>query len=340
MTTGHGEMNDPGSAGPLVGTPLGQVKALEEILTFQNYDVAGLGIASGLGSDVPDDAAMVMVLGPRLPFLEEELNALDRYVARGGALLLALDPESTFELGPLEQRLGVRYVAVPLADDEQHLRQNDDLSDRRFIITDRFSSHEAVTTLVRAGPGAGVLFVDPGHLEEVTGASAKSTFVVRSMPSTFADLDQDYVFDEGTESRQQYNLVAAIERQLTNNDSTPREAVSTAATASVSATPQSSDTTAVRTARALVYTSSSVMSDGVLVNLGLNAALVADGLKWLGREETFAGTPTSEEDVPIVHTQAEDVVWFYATILGAPGLLLGGGLLGVYRRRRGRKTVA
>ena len=85
--------------------------------------------------------------------------------------------------------------------------------------------------------------------------------------------------------------------------------------------------------RALVFASSSLFSDAVLASLAPNAALVGDGIKWLGREERFAGVTESEADVPIVHTKAEDIAWFYATILGAPMLVLVGGLLGVHRRR-------
>ncbi len=71
----------------------------------------------------------------------------------------------------------------------------------------------------------------------------------------------------------------------------------------------------------------------------LNAALVADGVKWLGRDEAFVGSTETEEDIPIVHTRAEDVAWFYATILGAPSLVLALGLVGVYRHRRRGKVA-
>src|SRR5690606_8671252 len=88
--------------------------------------------------------------------------------------------------------------------------------------------------------------------------------------------------------------------------------------------------------RALVFASSAMFSDAVLSSLGLNAALVAEAVKWLGGEEAFTGVTESEGDVPIVHTKAEDVGWFYATSLGAPGLVLVLGLTGVFRHRRRR----
>src|SRR5690606_32169209 len=135
LTTGHGELNDPESAGPLARTPLGEARVFRRLLGYLNYDIQELGVRNGFGVDVPADAAMVIVLGPRRPFLDAEMAALDRYLARGGALLLAMDPESECDASGLEQRLGVRYVPVPLADDQQYARQRGDLSDRRLIVT-------------------------------------------------------------------------------------------------------------------------------------------------------------------------------------------------------------
>ena len=89
---------------------------------------------------------------------------------------------------------------------------------------------------------------------------------------------------------------------------------------------------------ALVFASSSPFSEAVLTSLGNNAALVADGVRWLAREEELAGPVETEEDVPIVHTQEENVIWFHTTILGAPTLVLAFGLVGVYRRRRRREA--
>ena len=321
FTTGHGEASDSATAvAPSLGIPQRREMAVRELLTYLSYESADLGLGGGLGRDVPADATIVMVLGPRRPFLDAEMAALDRYLARGGALLLALDPEGDFEMGPLEQTLGVRYVTTPLADEEQHLQQRGDLSDRRLIITNRFTSHEAVTSLARSATGTSILLVGPGHLEAVEGAPTTPRFVTTSLPTTFADLSRDYRFDEPRETRRSYNLVAAVEGEE-----------------ATVANPLGGTVAAPRM-RALVYASSSLFSNAVLISLAPNAALAADGIKWLGRDEAFAGATQSEADVAIVHTKDQDIAWFYATILGAPMLVLGGGLLGVYRRRQLRGT--
>jgi hypothetical protein len=328
LTTGHGELND--STGRVLSeAPLGGVSTLKELLGFIGYDPRDLGLTTGSGNAVPADAAAVMVLGPRRPFLAEEIAALERYLDQGGSILFALDPEGDFEMGDFEQRLGVRFVPVPLADENQHLRQTGQDSDRRLLITDRFLSHESVNTLARAGGGAGVVVVGPGYLEAVEGAQPR--FVMRSLQSSFTDENQNYRYDEGSETMDAHPLVAAVDL-----GSAPRDSAAAAAVDSTQAL--LGQLAPLRTGRALVYASSSPFTDAVLVSIANNAALISDGVRWLVGEEALAGEVVTEEDVPIVHTQEQNVIWFHATILGAPALVLAIGLFGVQRRRK-RKGV-
>lgn len=306
LTTGHGEMNDSATARfSIIPAGMGGVQALRQLLRLLNYDVRDLGLAQGLGQDVPKDASVVILLGPGRAFLPEEMAALDRYMARGGSLLLALQPRSAFRLGPLEQRLGLRFDGLPLADDKQYVRRRGDLSDRGMIVAGEFSAHAAVTTAALAGDGAAALFPDAGYLEIADSTRARPRFLVRTAPTTFVDRNSNFELEDPPEKRGEYNIGAAVE---------------------------SSDS-----ARALVYADAEMFTDAVLGSLRINASLAADGLRWLGREESFAGTTQSEEDVPIQHTRTQDVAWFYSTILGAPALVLAFGLFGVRRRRRGRQ---
>jgi hypothetical protein len=74
-----------------------------------------------------------------------------------------------------------------------------------------------------------------------------------------------------------------------------------------------------------------VFSDLVLSNWAPNAYLFGDAMRWLVGEESFSGQVNTEEDIRIEHTKQQDLAWFYATIFGVPGLILGAGLL--LRRR-------
>jgi hypothetical protein len=71
-----------------------------------------------------------------------------------------------------------------------------------------------------------------------------------------------------------------------------------------------------------------------------NQLLFIDALRWLGGEESFAGEVNTEEDVRIEHTQQKDLVWFYATIFGAPALVLALGLTYSRKSRQPARRAA
>jgi hypothetical protein len=315
VTVGHGELNDPfreGAASAAEGQPpLGALRSLLELL---GYQVRELGLRTGLGSRIPDDAAVLLVVGPQRPFLEEEMSVVGEYLERGGSLLLALEPESEFDLGRLRAHLGVDYASTTLADDQRHVRQTRTIADRRLIVTDRFSVHASVTTAGRRGIGSGILMAGAGYLTEATDVEGpRRRFVIQSIPSTFADVNGNLQFDEATETRGSFDLAVAVEGPERDEGGSMRS---------------------------LVYADADMFSDGVLTSLGMNAAIAADGVRWLGREEAFAGEIVSEADVPIVHTRGEDVAWFYAIIFGAPALVLGLGLVVAYSPRVARRRRA
>jgi ABC-type uncharacterized transport system involved in gliding motility auxiliary subunit len=85
FVTGHGEpgLTDSDRTGYSVAK-----QALEE----QNYTVQELVLARQ--AQVPDDAAVVIVAGPKQDLLESETEALSAYLGRGGHLLMMFDPET------------------------------------------------------------------------------------------------------------------------------------------------------------------------------------------------------------------------------------------------------
>jgi ABC-type uncharacterized transport system involved in gliding motility auxiliary subunit len=98
FVTGHGEpgLTDSDRTGYSVAK-----QALEE----QNYTVQELVLARQ--PQVPDDAAVVIVVGPRRDLLETETEALSAFLGRGGHLFVMLDPETVPGLVTFMQRYGI-----------------------------------------------------------------------------------------------------------------------------------------------------------------------------------------------------------------------------------------
>ena len=103
---GHGERALDGEAGEARD---GYARATN-FLRNENYRVETLLLAAL--PDVPEDADVVVVADASRPLLDEEVEALERYLARGGAVMALVDPRTE---GEWPQRLAA--WGVELGDD-------------------------------------------------------------------------------------------------------------------------------------------------------------------------------------------------------------------------------
>lgn len=60
-------------------------------------------------SAVPEDAAMVAIIGPKQPLLDNELAVLKKYLVDGGRLFVAIDPGEKHNLSQLVRTVGVDF---------------------------------------------------------------------------------------------------------------------------------------------------------------------------------------------------------------------------------------
>ncbi len=326
VMTGHGEINDPESVPvDLKGrTPERRTTVFKKRLGQLNYEVKDLGLID-LAKDVPDDATVVILLAPTLALQAAEWEALDRYLTKGGRLMIALDPKAEPSLGLLEGKLGLKFNPGDLTDDQAFLPQRGTPADRRFAITTQFSAHSSTTALSRS-VDKGLVLIDAGALEDVPFASISSsaaaptkTITIRSMESSFLDYNNNFTFDATLEKRQRWNIGAAVEgSKLKDKDGKDKDGF-----------------------RALVFSDVDLFADA-LVSSGMGRAsvvlvsgpLLDDSIRWLGGEEVFSGEVVSEDDKPLKHTKTQDAKWFTLTIVGGPLLVLVLGLVGTWARRR------
>jgi hypothetical protein len=273
---------------------------------------------------VPDDATVVLVMAPMAGMQDAEWQALDRYLQKGGRVLIAMDPKAFPGMGVLEGRLGLKMNPAPITDDEKFLPQGrGSIADRRFAMTTQFTAHSSTTALSRSEKG-GLPLIDAGTLEDIPFVDAsqpKKTVTIRTMESSWLDFNNNFKYDaDAGEKKQRYNVGVAIEGPKL---------------------PDGKDGF-----RALVYSDVDMFVDVTLrsgmqsVTLMLSGPLLDDSVKWLGGEEVFAGEVVSEEDTPIEHTKNEKAAWFFVTVLGIPVLVLVLGLSGTSYARRRRRAAA
>jgi hypothetical protein len=334
LTVGHGEINDPDSLPSHVRDQLPNARAqvIKAILTGLNYESKNLGAMDGLASAIPEDATFVMVLGPKQAFEPAELETLVRYVDNGGKLLIAMDPEGDFRLGPLEGRLGVGMGdARPgqdariglLVDDKNNYRQRGNEADWKLPLTNQFSSHPSTTELARGDARNGIMLQTSAILTDrpfdAPGDKPKRTYIIRSMPDAWVDYDGDLKVG-ADEKRDRYNVGAAIEgAKAKKPDGTDGDGF-----------------------RALVFSDQDLFSDhlvqtrtGQIYPETNGRSLPIDAVRWLGGEEMTIGLTNDERDKEIKPTKRQAAGWFTATTVVAPLVLFGiGMLIGRPKRRR------
>ncbi len=321
FTAGHDERSDaPGVHDPEAGERRSSVRALRAQLADQGFEVKDLGLAQGLGTDVPADASLVLVVGPAKPFLPEENVALQRYLDRNGRLLVALDPEAGLTFSELLSNLWLEYNPVPLAHDAYYYPLTRQISDRINIGAVSWSSHASVTTNSRMGDRGAVLLMGAGYLakKEKAGTGIINVDVnLRTPKDTWADKNGDFNFNEGAEMRASYDLIASVTKRNASAVGPDEEA------------------------RVVVMADSDLLTDRALrLNRG-NQILVVDTFRWLAGEERFSGQVSSEEDMPVTHTRKEDLIWFYLSIFAVPALVVGlGFVMTAKRKKRTRAKLA
>lgn len=313
FTTGHGELNWSAQKEQLDLS----IRALRSRMLDLGFSVKPLGVTEGLGERVPDDATVVLVLGPAQPFFQAEVDALQAFLDRGGALLIAREPQISLEgrappqdpLDDLMARMGVRMGEGVLASERGIVPLARNRRDAFNIATNGFSSHPTTTQVSDRSQQLAVVTPAAGYLEEVAEHDSSVVFVIRSLAFSWADLDANTRFeaDKG-ETKEARNLMAAIEGGQ-----------------------------AGATWRAVVTSDASMFADlGVGLSMG-NQRLADDTLNWLIGAESLSGTTENEEDVKIEHTKEDQQWWFYLTVLVVP---LGVILLGATRIRLRRKGGA
>lgn len=312
ITSGHGELTWKTGGDPSLER---KIRGLKAVLEFMSFELKTLGPTDGLNDAVPDDADLVLILGPTGAFQANEVEVLERYLDGGGSLFIAVEPPPARGIKPgtkvddplddLILKLGYRIGAGVLASEVNIVPLTRNKSDRLNVLTDKFSSHPSTAVLSKTSPLVPLFLPSSGYLEARGMEGIKQTITVRARKENWADLDGNLEFDQDTESMESRPVAAAIKGEGDEEF------------------------------RAVLIADSGVLSDGAMGNDG-NKQFAFDGINWLIGAESLSGRVENEEDVKIEHSKEDQTYWFYMTVLGIPLLILGLGSLWLRRRRRAR----
>ena len=105
--TGHGE-RDVNNVGDRDYFSFANNKTFRYALINQGFDVISLDLSRG--GTIPVDVDILVIADMRIPFTEQEQQAFDQYIARGGNLIIAGEPGRQAVMNPLVEPFGVRFM--------------------------------------------------------------------------------------------------------------------------------------------------------------------------------------------------------------------------------------
>lgn len=311
FTQGHQEH-------PIEGFDPDSYSQVKSQLESRNFVVETLSLFTT--PEVPPDANMVVIAGPKVPFTEAEVAALGAYVDRGGDLLVMVDPGVDTGLGPLLGRWGVEVGRTYAAEgDPQAMFRSP------FIpVVFRLAEHKVTEKVALP-----VVFLAPTYLTVPAPGQAPQGWRVTALAQTtdrsWAETDESGVrnpqavkFDEGVDVKGPLTLAAAIEQS-------PDPANPTAA-AGAETSPKS---------RVLVFATSRLGANEVF-QLGqiANMDLFVNGSSWLvGDDELISVQPRPTDTRTLFLTAAQRNFIMLSSIVLVPALVLAMGILVWWGRR-------
>jgi gliding motility-associatede transport system auxiliary component len=282
---------------------------------------------------VPDDASVVIVAGPKTDFFPAEIEMLKKYLAKGGKVMLLLDPPDRADSPPLANLIALAKdwgidVGTNIVVDVSGMGQllGTDVSVPvaakydTHPITDRFN-------LLTAYPLArSVTSVEGG----VNGHSAQN--LVDTSKNSWAETDIKRLATSGQVEREvdkgdkpgPVSLAAAVSAPATD---APAPAATTGDSANKPGDAPKPET------RVVVFGDSDFVTNGYLGIPG-NRDLFLNSVNWLAQQENLISIrPKDPEDRRVSLTSDQAKLIFWLSILIIPGLILAGGVQTWWRRR-------
>lgn len=182
FTEGHGEppLRDESQKGYSLA-----VKSLEN----EGFEVETLSLLAK--PQVPDDAALVMVVGPRKAFLQPEVDALKQYSERGGKVAVFLEPEVDAGLDAFLKEWGVEADNDMVVDPNPLAKLFGGTPVSPAVQPS--ASHEATKDLAQVG----VIMPTVRSLAKLTDAPNQATPIVLTGPTAWGETDIQSLYSKG-----------------------------------------------------------------------------------------------------------------------------------------------
>jgi ABC-type uncharacterized transport system involved in gliding motility auxiliary subunit len=318
FSQGHGEKDNASSERD-------GYNAVSAALTGENYTVEKLVLAQQ--SAVPDDAAVVIIAGPKTDFFPPEIDALKKYLDKAGKVLLELDPPDKPGAAATPNLIAFAHdwgmdVGNNIVVDASGMGRLFG-ADYTVPVAASYPSHPITTrfNLVTAFPLARSVTAVMGG---VNGHIAQA--FIETSPRSWAETDIKGVLSGDVPEMQEAKGDKAGPISL-------GAAVNATPTTAAAAKP-GENADAPKPETRVVVTGDSDFATNAVLGIQGNRDLFMNIVGWLSQQETLISIrPRDPDDRRVTLTAAQQTNLTWLSLLIIPGFIFGSGVYAWWRRR-------
>ncbi len=300
MVTGHGErgIDDVQQSG---------LQLCETLLERENLKVEKVALYEK--KEVPRDCDLLMIVGPREPYMDEEKKGLSAYLANGGRLFVALDPQTKSGLEAFLREWGAEVGNNIVVDPESAQRLL--FFSALNLFADNYGSHEITNDM----KGRATLYAEVRSVKPLaSNPGLKAVTLVETSPLGWGETnmaDETFRFDEGQDMKGPVAFGVAVEANAEKVGDKP-----------------------LKNMRLVVMGDSDFIDNSQISNMS-NASFFLNMVNWLtNREKLIAIGPKMPEQTRVRLNAAQMSNLFWFSVVGLPGLGLALGIVVWWRRRK------
>lgn len=284
---------------------------LRDALSLESFRVEKLSLVGG--GEIPADADVLVIPGPKSDFLEVETATISAWLARGGKLFAMVDPFRAPRLVALLGAHGIEVGANIVIDPENRMAGGEPWS---TVLSD-VNRQNLVSSTLKAPPLFSLAATIVARGDDAKGRTAE--ILLRTGPRSWASFDPGIIaggeaaFVAGRDVNGPVPVAVVVTEKATRPDGSSAQA------------------------RLLVFGDSDFASNRFLDYLG-NKDLLVNGANWLSRDDELISS-RPQQKAPgknqFFISQADAENLFQVAVLWQPGLFLVVGIAVFIRRRFG-----
>jgi ABC-type uncharacterized transport system involved in gliding motility auxiliary subunit len=293
-------------------------KALEN----ENYEVMPLELY--MIDEVPADTDVLVVAGPQKALEKNELEAIARYVERGGNALFLLDPGNSPGLDGFLAKWGVKVGSNVVVDQVFRLFYGPTLGVDPVVAD--YGAHDITNEFQGQTLYHMARSVD---LEEPLPDGVAGVSLVKTSASSWAETDLDRFFEKSEVARSDEDLSGPVSIAVALTVQAKKAAGEEAGKVET----EKDEAAEGREARLVVFGDADFLNNEYLSRM-YNADLFLNTINWLAEEEALISIrPKATRGSRVLMTPKETRDIFYLSVLILPEALLLFGLAVWWRRR-------